>query len=164
MTWLYVLCLAILVISSVVVMFRVEKGPSMLDRAVSVDIITAGLVGFTAIFSVLMDRTDLLSIIVALALVGFLSTVTVARFAANESDVDHHILTREELEALGEENERLADDAAPVHDVDALAEAELAEAELAAGEDGHEVAPSFDPDAIEQAPDHATIIRKEGEQ
>ncbi|HHW83464.1 MAG TPA: pH regulation protein F [Actinomycetales bacterium] len=171
MTWVYVTCLVVLVAATAVVLVRIEKGPSMLDRAVSVDIVTAGLIGFTAVFMVLLERTDLLSIIVALALVGFLSTVAVARFAANESDVDRHILTREELEALGEEQERLADDAAPVHDVDALEEAEAmqeagAEIEAQAGVDARaEAEAEFvgEADVVDQAPDHSTIAR-EGEE
>lgn len=166
MTVMYVISLVMLIAATVVVLARAEKGPSMLDRAVSVDIVTAALIGFTAVFSVLTDRTDLLKIIAALALVGFLSTVTIARFAANESDVDRHILTREELEELDVHEERLSDDAAPVHDVDALEEAEIA-AEVTAGAPGAEpdiaaAPPGVEPDTAAAAPDHSRIQR-EGE-
>nr|NLD40477.1 hypothetical protein [Actinomycetales bacterium] len=160
---MYIASLLMLMAATVVVMVRAAKGPSMLDRAVSVDIVTAALIGFTSVFSVLMDRTDLLKIIAALAVVGFLSTVSIARFAANESDVDRHILSREELEELGEAQARLADDAAPVHDVDALAE-EAAAAEAARDEVEDEVAvagaPGAQPDAVDRAPDHRAIRRK----
>lgn len=120
MTIIYTLALALTVIAAAVVLWRIAKGPSVLDRAVAVDIVTAALIGFTAVFSVLQKRTDLIVMMAALALVGFLSTVSVARFAANESDDDRHILTREELEALAAPDEVLTDDDAPVHDVEAL--------------------------------------------
>lgn len=118
MTWILVACLAVLVLSVILVVTRVEAGPSMLDRAVSLDVITAALMGFVAILSALTGRTDLVALLAALALVGFLSTVTIARFAAAESDEERRILTREELEELLASEPVLTDDAAPVHDVD----------------------------------------------
>lgn len=118
MTWILVACLAVLVLSVILVVTRVEAGPSMLDRAVSLDVITAALMGFVAILSALTGRTDLVALLAALALVGFLSTVTIARFAAAESDEERRILTREELKELLASEPVLTDDAAPVHDVD----------------------------------------------
>jgi multicomponent Na+:H+ antiporter subunit F len=118
MTVILVACLAVLVLSVILVVTRVEQGPSMLDRAVSIDVITAALMGFVAIMSALTGRTDLVPLMAALALVGFLSTVTIARFAAAESDEERRILTREELEELLAREPELTDDAAPVHDVD----------------------------------------------
>ncbi|HZK05092.1 MAG TPA: monovalent cation/H+ antiporter complex subunit F [Actinomycetaceae bacterium] len=140
MTVIYVICMLALIAAALLVLVRVERGPSMLDRGISVDVITAAIIGFIAVFSVAQKRSDLTHIMAALALVGFLSTVTLARFAAHESDADRHILTREEFEELHVEDERLPDDAAPVHDVDALAEAEeerlAAAVEKAEREDG----------------------------
>lgn len=118
MTGVLVACLAVLALSVILVVTRVEQGPSMLDRAVSIDVITAALMGFVAIMSALTGRTDLVPLMAALALVGFLSTVTIARFAAAESDEERRILTREELEELLAREPELTDDAAPVHDVD----------------------------------------------
>lgn len=120
MTILYVILVVLLVVAAFLALIRVERGPSILNRAVSVDVVTSALIGFTAIFSVMEQRSDLVIIMVALALVGFLSTVTVARFAAADNDVERRILTREELERLALEEEQLDDEAAPVHDVDAL--------------------------------------------
>ncbi|MDX5399703.1 MAG: monovalent cation/H+ antiporter complex subunit F [Actinomycetes bacterium] len=118
MTGVLVACLAVLALSVILVVTRVEQGPSMLDRAVSIDVITAALMGFVAIMSALTGRTDLVPLMAALALVGFLSTVTIARFAAAESDEERRILTREELEELLAREPELTDDAAPVHDID----------------------------------------------
>lgn len=121
MTWVYVVCLATLALAVVVAVTRVEQGPSMLDRAVAIDVITAGLMGFVAITAAMTGRTDLIAIMAALALVGFISTVAVARFAGAESDEERRILTREELEALLRDEPQLRDEDAPVHDVDQTA-------------------------------------------
>lgn len=117
MTWVSIACLAVLTVSVLIAVTRVEQGPSMLDRAISVDVITAGLMGFVAILGAMTGRSDLIALMAALALVGFISTVTIARFAAAESDEERRILTRAELEALLAQ-EDLADDDAPIHDVD----------------------------------------------
>lgn len=118
-TVLEVACLVVLAAATALALFRVERGPSMLDRAIGIDVITAALIGFTAVFSAMQDRTDLLHLMAALALVGFLSTVTIARFVAAESDEEGRILTAAELAAqLEVEALRAAEDAPPVHDVD----------------------------------------------
>lgn len=122
MTIVYLACLVVLAAAVVIALFRVEVGPSMLDRAIGVDVVTAALIGFIAVLSVMQDRRDMVAILAALALVGFLSTVAISRFAAAESDVERQVLSLEELEGTLEP-ERLPDDAAPVHDVDALAAA-----------------------------------------
>lgn len=114
-TAIQVACLAVLAVAATLVLLRIERGPSMLDRAISIDVITSGLIGFTAIFSAMRGRTDLLAVMAALSLVGFLSTVTIARFMGAESDEDRRILTREEM-LVAEAS--LTDEDAPVHDVD----------------------------------------------
>lgn len=108
----------LLALSVLIVVVRLERGPSMLDRAVSMDVVTAGLIGGIALLTARFGTKDLVPVIAALALVGFISTVVIARFAAAESDEERRILTREELAALIEREERLDDTAAPVHDVD----------------------------------------------
>lgn len=114
MTVVYVACLVLLALAVLLVLTRIEQGPSMLDRTVSLDVVTAGLMGFVAIVGAMTRRTDLIALMVALALVGFISTVTIARFAAAESDEERRILTPEELVPVPP----LLDDDAPVHDVD----------------------------------------------
>ncbi|MDN5558301.1 MAG: monovalent cation/H+ antiporter complex subunit F [Ruaniaceae bacterium] len=113
-------CFALVIVSVFIVLTRVEKGPSMLDRAVAMDVVTAALIQGVAILTVARSSRELVPIIAALALVGFIATVTIARFAAAESSEDKRILTREELAQILEQEEQFDDDAAPVHDVDAL--------------------------------------------
>lgn len=154
----YVICLVALVAAAGLVLIRVERGPSMLDRAIALDVVTAALIGFIAVYSVAADRSDLLPIMAALALVGFISTVTISRFVAFESTAERHILTAAELEELGNRVERLADDAAPVHDVDALAEGSDTPAEAAAA--GADVS---DAEVSKAEVNGAEVIGAEGE-
>lgn len=126
MTVFYWACIAVLAVATFLVVLRIERGPSVLDRAVAVDVITSALIGFIAVFSAMQGRTDLVHLMAALAIVGFLSTVTISRFAGAESDEERRILTAEEEAQLLLDETRLDDDAAPVHDVDAVAEAEAA--------------------------------------
>lgn len=118
MNVVHIVCLVILAAAVLIVLTRVEQGPSLLDRALSLDVITAGLMGFVAILGAMTGRTDLIALMAALSLVGFLSTVTIARFAGEDSVDERRILTREELEELLASEEPLADDDAPVHDID----------------------------------------------
>ncbi|WP_182112410.1 MULTISPECIES: monovalent cation/H+ antiporter complex subunit F [unclassified Actinotalea] len=105
MTVVVLVCGALLGSAAVLALIRAEKGPSMLDRTVALDILTGALVGGIALEAAWSRRVDTVPILVVLSLVGFLASVTVARFAAVETEGEGRILTREELAAL--ENERI---------------------------------------------------------
>ncbi|KGM08545.1 monovalent cation/H+ antiporter complex subunit F [Cellulomonas bogoriensis] len=97
---------AFLTVAAVLALIRVEKGPSMLDRTVALDITTSAIVGAIAVEAAWSRRVDTVPILVAVALVGFVGSVTIARFAAVEPEGEGRILTKEEVAAL--EAERLA--------------------------------------------------------
>ena len=92
-------CAVMLCIGAVCAMFRAERGPRMLDRVVAVDVVVATVLGGVALISAWTLRTDLVPVLVVLALVGFIGSVTVARFAAADRDEERRILTREEAKA-----------------------------------------------------------------
>lgn len=87
---------AMLLVGVVLVVRRVELGPSVLDRVVALDVLVSTLLAGFALYAAWTDRTDLLPIMVVLSLVGFVGAVTVARFVAVESEDEGRILTREE--------------------------------------------------------------------
>ncbi len=158
MTIYYMVCLAVLTLATLLVVVRIERGPSVLDRAVAVDVVTSALIGFIAIFSAMQRRTDLIHLMAALAIVGFLSTVTISRFAGSESDEERRILTAEEEAQLLLAEMRLDDDAAPVHDVDAvaeLAEGILPEDEVAGDAQTERPAAAGEPDGAARRPSAA---------
>ena len=90
---------AMLLVGAALAVVRIERGPSMLDRTIALDVLTATLVAVIALEAAWSKRTDTLPILVVLAMVGFVGSVTIARFAAAESDDDRRIRSREEVEA-----------------------------------------------------------------
>ncbi|MHB1064116.1 MAG: monovalent cation/H+ antiporter complex subunit F [Georgenia sp.] len=119
MTAVYLYCLVALSLAALVAVVRMERGPSMLDRVVTLDIITAVVLGAVAVISANTGRTDLVPVLVVLAMVGFVGSVTVARFVAIEGAEEARILSKEELMTVLAQQKVIDDEAAPVHDPDA---------------------------------------------
>ena len=86
-------CAALLIAAAVITLFRVERGPSMLDRIVALDVLVSALIGSLALVSLWFGRTDLVLVLTVLALVGFVGSVTLARFAAAEPEAESRIIT-----------------------------------------------------------------------
>lgn len=101
-----VLAVALLGGALLCALMRVERGPSTLDRVVGLDIVTAVLIGGITLEAAWNRRVDTEPILVALAMVGFISSVTIARFAAIEPIDEGRILSAQEVAEL--EAERLA--------------------------------------------------------
>lgn len=79
-----VLAAAMLAVAALLALVRIERGPSMLDRALGLDLLASALVGVIAIEAAWSRRTETIPILVALSLVGFVGSVAIARFAARE--------------------------------------------------------------------------------
>lgn len=97
-----VICIsaAFLFIALGLVLFRIEQGPSMLDRMVGVDVVTSILIGAIILIISATYRTDLVPVLIVLSLVGFIGSTTVARFAAKETTVDKKVLSKDEVAKL----------------------------------------------------------------
>lgn len=106
MTAAVLVCAVLIGAGAALAMVRAERGPSMLDRTVALDIVVTCLVAAVALYAALHRRADVVPILVVLSLVGFVGSVTVARFAAAEPDDAGRLRTPEEVEA--EESARLA--------------------------------------------------------
>jgi multicomponent Na+:H+ antiporter subunit F len=89
-------------LGAILTMIRVEKGPTMLDRAVGFDIISNIVIIGVALDAAVELRTDIVPILAALALFGFVSSVTIARFVSVEPDEAGRIKTPEEVRAENE--------------------------------------------------------------
>lgn len=71
-----------MIIAAVVLVFiRLWRGPSLPDRVVALDMATVAIVGFCGLAALRFGQVAFLDVAVALALVGFLATVALARFA-----------------------------------------------------------------------------------
>ena len=106
MSVVVLICAGLLAGAAVLALIRVETGPSMLDRTIALDILTSTVVGAIALEAAWSRRVDTVPILVVVALIGFVSSVTVARFASVEPEGEGRILTREEIAAA--EAQRLA--------------------------------------------------------
>lgn len=112
-------CAILLFISALLVIWRIAKGPSSLDRMVGLDMMTSVLIGAFALLAAATRRADLLPVFVVLAIVGFVGSTTMARFAKPADPADRRILTKDEekVEDL-KFRARTMEGAAPLHDVD----------------------------------------------
>lgn len=77
----------ILVMLSLAVAFvRLARGPSLADRVVALDMMTVSIIAVCGVAAVATGVYALLDVALVLALVGFLATVALARFAERRED------------------------------------------------------------------------------
>ncbi|WP_258725566.1 monovalent cation/H+ antiporter complex subunit F [Cellulomonas sp. NS3] len=100
-------CAVLLLTGAVLAVVRAERGPSILDRTVALDIVLTIMIAGGALYASLERRTDIVPILVVLSLVGFVGSVTVARFASVEPPGEGRVRTREEIAAEESERRRL---------------------------------------------------------
>ena len=60
---------------------RLAKGPTLADRVVALDMMTVIIVAFCGLYAIFAREAAFLDVGIVLALVGFLATVALARFA-----------------------------------------------------------------------------------
>ena len=72
--------LAVLLISMVLALFRLIRGPAAADRIVALDLISVLIVAFMAAYAIFSGETSFLDVAIGYALIAFLGTVALARF------------------------------------------------------------------------------------
>ena len=100
MTAVVIICGVLLTCGAALAIVRMEKGPSMLDRTVGLDIVLTTMIAAIAIYAAIERRTDVVPVLVVLSLVGFVGSVTIARFASVEPEGEGRVRTREEIAAM----------------------------------------------------------------
>ncbi|WP_129339198.1 monovalent cation/H+ antiporter complex subunit F [Cellulomonas endophytica] len=135
MTVVVVVCSVLLVVAAALTLVRLERGPSMLDRTVALDILVTVLVAGVALYAAVERRTDVVPVLVALSLVGFVGSTTIARFAYLEPEGEGRVRSREEVRA--EEEERRRREAAELEAHRAAVREAVRAAEAGRGEAGH---------------------------
>ena len=65
----------------VLAFFRLARGPSLPDRVVALDMMTIIIAAFCGLFAVFAGEPAFLDVAIVLALIGFLATVALARYA-----------------------------------------------------------------------------------
>lgn len=66
--------------------YRVIRGPTVPDRVVALDAIATNVVAIAVLFALKTNRGLFITVSLVLAIIGFLSTVTVAKFVT-EGDI-----------------------------------------------------------------------------
>lgn len=80
--------LALILIGMAVAFVRLAIGPSLADRVVALDMMTVTIISFCGVYAVFMDEPSFLDVAIVLALVGFLATVALARYAERRLELD----------------------------------------------------------------------------
>lgn len=79
-TVVVVACFGGLSVAALLVVFRLVRGPSVPDRIVALDVLVQIVVAGIAVAAAVTRDGTYLAVLVAVALLGFVGTVTVGRF------------------------------------------------------------------------------------
>ncbi|MBO1199379.1 Na+/H+ antiporter Mnh1 subunit F [Staphylococcus simiae] len=93
-TIIIVIALIIVVISMLLMLIRVILGPSLADRVVALDAIGLQLMAVIALFSILLDISYMIVVIMLIGILAFLGTAVFSKFMDKgkviEHDQQHH--------------------------------------------------------------------------
>ncbi|MFC5826377.1 monovalent cation/H+ antiporter complex subunit F [Nonomuraea insulae] len=85
MSVVYLVTLALLGCGAAASLYRAGRGPSMLDRAVALDVFTSLSMCGVGAFAVARDDYSDLPILLVLSLLGFVGSVSLARFFSGQT-------------------------------------------------------------------------------
>ena len=80
-------CTALLTVAALLLVARISLGPTMLDRVVALDVLVAVVICALALEAAVNRHTTTLPILVVLSLLGFVGSVSIARFTRGSDDV-----------------------------------------------------------------------------
>ncbi|WP_062014230.1 cation:proton antiporter [Aureimonas sp. AU4] len=82
------IALALLCLALLLTVARIWKGPTLPDRVLGLDVLTSSAIGFIAVIGIDTGFTLYVDIAIALGLVGFLATISFARFILTRGDTE----------------------------------------------------------------------------
>jgi multicomponent Na+:H+ antiporter subunit F len=88
MTVVVVICTALLAVAALLLVARISIGPTMLDRVVALDVLVAVVICGLGLEAAIHRHTTTLPILVVLSLLGFVGSVSIARFTRGSDDVE----------------------------------------------------------------------------
>jgi multicomponent Na+:H+ antiporter subunit F len=80
------LSLALLTLAVLLSFVRLARGPSLADRILALDTMTTLAIGYISVLAVRTGIMLYLDVAIALGLVGFLSTIALARYLLHRTD------------------------------------------------------------------------------
>lgn len=88
MSVVIVVCMSFWAIAAILLLVRISLGPTMLDRIVALDVMVAVVIGGLALEAAIDRDNTTLPILVVLSLLGFIGSVSVARFTQGSDDIE----------------------------------------------------------------------------
>ncbi|RSL31559.1 Na(+)/H(+) antiporter subunit F1 [Salibacterium salarium] len=70
----------IISVSTLIVLYRVAKGPSMPDRVIALDMIGVNLISLVGVVSLILETTAFLEVMLLLGILAFIGTVAFSKF------------------------------------------------------------------------------------
>jgi multicomponent Na+:H+ antiporter subunit F len=83
MSVVIIIAAIMLAVAAAGAIYRIVSGPSILDRVLAADVLLAILGGALVIEMVINRNLDFLALLIAISLIGFIGSVTVARFVTD---------------------------------------------------------------------------------
>jgi len=80
------IAIVLILISFLLALYRLLKGPSLPDRVVALDFMASLTMGFIISYSILKGEVLYIDIVLIISLVLFLGTVTVAKYLRKKED------------------------------------------------------------------------------
>ncbi|WP_370655316.1 monovalent cation/H+ antiporter complex subunit F [Microbacterium terrisoli] len=84
MTWLMVVIAAVFAAAALVTLWRIVRGPSILDRAVAADVLLTEVMCVLGADMVFNHHTRTLPVLLIIAAVGVFGSIAIARFVARK--------------------------------------------------------------------------------
>ena len=91
LSWSIDITFALVMLSIAIAFIRLARGPSLADRVVAHDMMTVSINDVCGLYAVRTGGLALLDVALVLALVGFLATVALARFADRRKLADTNV-------------------------------------------------------------------------
>lgn len=79
---------AVIALSALMVTARITRGPTMLDRAISFDVLVTISITAIALDAALRRDAENLPLVLVATLLGFVGSVSIARFSPGSDDVE----------------------------------------------------------------------------
>ncbi|MGO1183104.1 MAG: monovalent cation/H+ antiporter complex subunit F [Micrococcaceae bacterium] len=83
LNWAAALCLVFLTLGVIGAVYRIVRGPSILDRAIATDVLLITISSGLVVTMVLLDNTDYIIFVVVASVIGFVGSVTLARYTVD---------------------------------------------------------------------------------
>jgi len=80
--------LAMLIVSFMLTMYRIAKGPRLYDRVVALDLITSISAGIILVYSIITRNPFFIDVAVIIFLIAFLGTVAISKYLTKNDQND----------------------------------------------------------------------------